>query len=162
MDNIQEMLKGPRPTWDKYFSMMALVVASRSTCVRRKVGCVLVSEENRVIGTGYNGVARGLDHCIDHPCPGANASSGQDLDGCEAIHAEVNALINCSDPFEIRYVFVTASPCISCTKLLMNTPCRKLFYIEKYTNDGEDLWIRSLSTDGIFANRIPWKEIDLG
>ncbi len=54
-----------RPTKDEYFMRMARLVATRSTCLRRSVGCVLVNERGHVIATGYNGVAAGMPHCND-------------------------------------------------------------------------------------------------
>ena len=66
---------------------MALLVSERGTCVRRKVGCILVNKKNHVLATGYNGNPSGFSHCLDNPCKGANSTSGKDLDKCEAIHA---------------------------------------------------------------------------
>ena len=52
-----------RPPRDTYFMKMAALVAERSTCLRRSVGCVLVNGRHHVLATGYNGVASGLPHC---------------------------------------------------------------------------------------------------
>lgn len=134
------LLAQERPTFDEYFTLISAVVATRSTCARRKVGAVLVDKHNRIIGTGYNGVARGLPHCSDDPCPGALLKSGSGLDSCEAIHAEVNALINCNDHLAIDTCYCTASPCISCTKMLMNTSCKRIVFIEEYPTNGKHLW----------------------
>lgn len=73
-----------RPSVDEYFVMMAGLVSTRGTCVRRRCGCVLVDRNNHVLATGYNGVAAGLRHCIDVPCGGANLPSGQGLSACES------------------------------------------------------------------------------
>ncbi len=129
-----------RPSFDEYFSAISSVVATRSTCARRAVGAVLVDRHHRIIGTGYNGNARGLPHCIDEACPGASAPSGTGLDSCEAIHAEANALVNCENHLAIDTVYVTASPCVSCTKLLMNTSCKRIVYLDEYPNNGRHLW----------------------
>lgn len=131
-----------RPTKDQYFIDMAKLVASRATCIRRKVGCVLVNVRGHVIGTGYNGVATGLPHCnhydpfhetgFPHACEGATCKSGTNLDSCEAIHGEQNALLQCKDVFEIDTAYVTAKPCVSCMKLFMNTSCKRVVYLEDY------------------------------
>lgn len=126
-----------RPDADTYFLQMARLVATRSTCYRRAVGCVLVNELNHVLATGYNGVARGQPHCNEptrlagqggqhypHLCGGARAASGRQLDRCEAIHAEQNALLQCHNVQEIRAAYVTTTPCVHCTKLLLNTSCQ--------------------------------------
>ena len=65
---------------DKYFLQMANLVGERSTCRRRKVGCVLVDSSNHVVATGYNGVPTHFEHCLDSPCEGAFYPSGQGLE----------------------------------------------------------------------------------
>jgi dCMP deaminase len=125
---------------DTYFLEMATLVAKRGTCIRREVGCVLVNDKYHVLATGYNGVASGLTHCIDKPCPGAKKGSGTALEECEAIHAEQNALLQCKDIFGIKTCYCTTSPCITCTKLLLNTSCNSVIYLEEYPNSGEKLW----------------------
>lgn len=111
---------------------MATLVAKRSTCARRAVGCVLTNSMGHVLATGYNGVARGRPHCIDTPCSGAEMPSGTGLHLCEAIHAEQNALIQCRNINEIDTAYVTASPCIQCMRLLTNTSVRRIVFIEEY------------------------------
>jgi dCMP deaminase len=145
-----------RPSINRYFADMAQLVASRSTCVRRAVGCVLVDKANRVLATGYNGVAVGQKHCNDvkmtdfrvkhltfpNACPAAGAMSGQNLDGCGAIHAEQNAILQCPDAQRIERAYVTAFPCPTCTKLLLNTSCREIVYLNPYGDDaGRKMWI---------------------
>jgi dCMP deaminase len=122
-----------RPSKDVYFMNLARLVASRATCVRRAVGCVLVDRDSHVIATGYNGVPRGMPHCTDGAtCAGAREQSGRGLDRCLAIHAEQNALLQCRDTREIRVAYVTTAPCIHCLKLLMNTGCEVIRYDECY------------------------------
>ena len=126
---------------DFYFLRMALLVSERGTCVRRKVGCILVNKKNHVLATGYNGNPSGFSHCLDNPCKGANSTSGKDLDKCEAIHAEQNALLQCKDVYDIDTVYCTVSPCIHCVKLLLNTSTKKIVFGEKYIQkDSERLW----------------------
>jgi dCMP deaminase len=125
------------------------------------VGCILLNNRGHVIATGYNGVASGMEHCnkIDmdvisendnifaveqYPniCPGALSKSGTNLDSCYAIHAEQNAMLQCKNIYEIETCYVTASPCITCVKLLMNTSCKEIVFNEEYPNseDSAKLW----------------------
>lgn len=133
-----------RPDLDTYFMSMAVLVASRATCPRRKVGSVLINTRGHVLATGYNGVAAGQTHCIDKPCTGANLPSGQGLDKCQALHGEQNALLQCRDVYQIDTAYVTASPCITCTKLFLNTSCRRIVFLDEYPHsDAKDLWVAS-------------------
>lgn len=156
-----------RPSLDDYFLEIAQVVAKRSTCLRRAVGCVLVNERGHLLATGYNGVAAGMAHCNDprplldqtfdnekrmksiagmlqypNACPGATAESGTMLDGCHAIHAEQNALLQCRDVHEITSCYVTASPCVTCIKLLMSTSCIRVVFAQLYPGHetAKELW----------------------
>lgn len=121
-----------RPSKDEYFISMALLSSTRGTCPRRSVGCVLTNARGHVLSTGYNGPASGMPHCTDEPCAGACAPSGTMLDACEALHAEQNALLQCRDVYTIDTTYVTASPCVTCTKLLLNTSCKRIVYISEY------------------------------
>lgn len=130
-----------RLTTDEYFIQMAQLASERSTCGRRAVGCILVDKTKRVLATGYNGVASGLTHCTDVACLGRNTPSGQGLFLCEAIHAETNALISCRHPEDIMYAYVTASPCIYCTRQLLNTPCQEIIWRDAYPHpEARLLW----------------------
>lgn len=127
---------------DPYFLEMAALVARRGTCLRRQVGCVLVDARGHVLATGYNGVAAGEPHCNAHDafdsvgypnaCGGAFASSGTQLDACGAIHAEQNALLQCPDVYRIHTCYTTASPCMTCMKLLKNTSCQRIVFSTEY------------------------------
>lgn len=130
-----------RPETDDYFLAMARLVSYRATCTRRAVGCILVDKHKHVLATGYNGVAAGEPHCIDVPCSGAELPSGTGLDKCEAIHAEQNAILQCSNVRDIETAYITVSPCITCTKLLMNTGCKRIVFIAAYTDESpKKLW----------------------
>lgn len=126
---------------DDYFIEIAKLVARRATCARRQVGCVLVNEQNHILATGYNGVARGQPHCIDTACPGAHCASGTGLHLCQAIHAEQNALLQCRNITEIYAAYVTASPCVQCLRLLLNTSCQVIVFDQEYPHsESKDLW----------------------
>lgn len=155
---------------DEWGMAMASVTSKRSTCCRRNVGCVLVDRDGHVIATGNNGVASGQPHCNEmgvkttgrkfmgqqqqlvaldptdpksypNACEGAFSPSGTNLDGCLAIHAEQNALMQCRDVREIHTCYVSASPCITCIKLLLNTGCQRIVFAEPYPhNQSQALW----------------------
>ena len=130
-----------RPNRDEYFLSMASLVSLRATCRRRRVGCVLVDANRHVLATGYNGVARSMPHCLDTPCDGANLPSGTGLDRCNAIHAEQNALLQCRDVEAIETAYITTSPCVTCVKLLMNTGCKRIVFIQCYPDQtAKTLW----------------------
>jgi dCMP deaminase len=113
-----------RPSWDEYFLEMARLVAQRSTCLRRKVGAVLV-QDKRILATGYNGAPRGLKHCIDIGClrEKLKIPSGQRHELCRASHAEQNALIQASlygISVSGSTLYATNQPCVICAKMLIN------------------------------------------
>ena len=115
-----------------YFLQIAELVKQRGTCLRRQVGCVLVDQYSHIIATGYNGTAKNMPHCLDEPCSAANAATGQDLEGCEAIHAEQNAMLQCPDVMQVVSAYCTDSPCIHCMKLFMNTSVKTIYYAREY------------------------------
>ena len=130
-----------RPSKTTYFLAMAKLVSTRGTCARRRVGCVLVDKHGLVLATGYNGNGRGQGHCIDSPCEGAKFKSGEGLEKCEAIHAEQNAILQCKNTEHIEKAYITLSPCVTCVKLLLNTSCKEIVYLEDYVNkDAERIW----------------------
>lgn len=136
---------------DEWAMQLAHITSQRATCRRRKVGAVFLNERGHVIATGYNGNAAGLPHCLDHPCKAADALSGTNLDGCMALHAEANALLQCKDVYCIDTAYVTTSPCVHCVKLLLNTSCKRIVFSEDYPHsESEAIWKS--------ANRI-WRKL---
>ena len=119
------------------------MLSEQSTCIRRAVGCILVDKYHHIIGSGYNGAACGLSHCIDTLCKGAHLKSGEGLHICEAIHAEQNALMQCADVNKIIACYTTASPCMHCMKMLLNTSCELLVFSEVYDSNALDMWMAS-------------------
>lgn len=150
-----------RPSIDEYMMRLAQVAASRATCIRRSVGCVLADAKGRVLSIGYNGVPSGMPHCNevtssywDSSCGGdtlvsvyGNSCVGHDLppgqDSCESVHAEQNALLQCRDPREIATAYVTLSPCKPCVKLLMNTGCQRIAFLEAHMDPWpKEQWLK--------------------
>lgn len=135
-----------RPEIDSYMMGIAMLVSTRATCCRRKVGCVLTNRLNHILATGYNGVPRGMAHCtVDEPCEGAKLQSGSGLDVCQATHAEMNALLQCRNVEEIDTIYTTTSPCTICLRQLMNTGARRIVFLEPYGDTGpaQDKWEQS-------------------
>ena len=125
-----------RPSWDEYFMSIARVVASRSNCVKRNVGAVLVSAR-RIISTGYNGTPRGVRNCNEGGCPRciSGAEAGTRLDECLCSHAEENAITQAAfHGVSVRgaAVYTTFSPCLICTKMMINAGIRDLVYDSRF------------------------------
>lgn len=119
---------------------IARVVSERSTCRRRRVGAVIVSFDNRILSTGYNGTPSKAPHCTDTPCPGIGFHSGEGLDNCQALHAEQNAIARLRDIDNAYMLVCTTSPCIMCTKLIAATPITVIVAGEPYSKSGEEFW----------------------
>jgi len=129
-----------RPSFDDFYMVMAELLATRSECPRRSVGCVIVSKRGRVLSTGYNGVAPGRTPCIVNNCPGAIYKSGYGLDECRSSHSEASALVTLEKPFEADTIYVTTAPCINCTKMILLTSIRRVVFRIDYAASGEALW----------------------
>jgi len=114
----------PRPSWDEYFSRIAVEVSRRSTCLRRHVGAILVCDK-RILATGYNGAPRGLPHCEQVGClrEARRVPSGERHELCRGLHAEMNAIIQAA-AYGIRVqgatLYSTTFPCSLCAKMLIN------------------------------------------
>jgi dCMP deaminase len=122
-----------RVSWHSYYMQIANVVASRATCDRLHVGCVLVSEDNHVIATGYNGALSGMPHCVDVGCD-------MDKNGsCIRVnHAENSAVLQAAKHgISTRHAtaYCTHSPCISCQKLLAGAGISRVIYEVAYRVD---------------------------
>ncbi|RLJ00063.1 MAG: cytidine deaminase [Candidatus Aenigmatarchaeota archaeon] len=128
-----------RPTNDEYFMKMAHLVSERSTCLRRKVGAVIVADK-RVLTTGYNGAPKGLPHCEETGCirQQQNVPSGQRHELCRGVHAEQNAIIQAA-VFGVSVknatIYITNYPCSVCAKLLLNAGISEVVYEGEYKDD---------------------------
>jgi dCMP deaminase len=128
-----------RPSWDKYFMEITSLVASRSTCLRRKVGAVIVKDK-RILATGYNGAPRGLPHCEEIGClrEKLNIPSGEHQELCRGLHAEQNAIIQAAmygTRIEGSQLYCTDQPCITCAKMIINAGIIKIFYRKSYPDE---------------------------
>lgn len=150
----------PRISKDVTFLRIAYELAMQGTCVRRKVGCVFVDIRGHISATGWNGAARGQPHCLDSPCKGAFSPSGVDLHLCEAIHAEANAFGQCAALHEVHTVYSTASPCMDCTKLLLQTSAKRLVFLTGYAHaDSQERWTRTSLRHALAGNTREWMHI---
>lgn len=125
-----------RPTWDEYFMEIARLVASRSTCLRRQVGAVMVKDKN-ILATGYNGTPTGIRHCSEVGClrQQLNVPSGERHELCRGLHAEQNAIIQAAKHgvnIDGATLYCTHSPCIICSKMLINSGVKRLVCYDGY------------------------------
>lgn len=121
-----------RKSWDEYFMNLAKTVATRGTCDRAFVGCILVNDDNRIVSTGYNGSISGNDQCDE---VGHKMRDGHCI---ATIHAEMNAIIYCArEGIKIKGTkcYVTHFPCLNCTKALIQAGISKVYYSNAYRVD---------------------------
>jgi dCMP deaminase len=120
-----------RVSWDEYFMNIAREVATRSTCSRKHVGSVIVRDKT-ILSTGYNGSVRGLPHCDDED------HMMEDGHCVRTIHAEANAIIQAAKngtSIEGAWIYVTASPCWPCFKMIANAGLRRIAFHEFYRDE---------------------------
>ena len=121
-----------RPDWDDYFMEIAHMVATRSTCLRRAVGAVLIKEK-RILTTGYNGAPSGLAHCEEVGCLRElqQVPSGQRHELCRGLHAEQNAILQAAlygVPIAGATLYCTTILCSLCKKMLINARIGSSYY----------------------------------
>ena len=117
-----------RVSWDEYFMNIAREVATRATCDRKHVGSVIIRNRT-ILSTGYNGSARGLPHCDD---VGHMMEDGHCV---RTVHAEANAIVQAAKNgtnIEGAGIYVTASPCWNCFKLIANAGLTRIVFGEFY------------------------------
>jgi len=134
-----------RPTWDEYFMRMAYLAASRTNCIRRKVGAVIVKDRN-VLATGYNGPPSGTAHCDVVGCirEDLKVPSGERHELCRGLHAEQNAIIQAAVhgvSIKDSTIYVTTHPCVVCSKMIMNAQIKEIVYAEGYPDELAELML---------------------
>lgn len=125
-----------RPSWDSYFMEITRVVATRSTCLRRQVGALLV-RDRRILSSGYNGSPRGLKHCSEVGClrEKLDIPSGQRQELCRGLHAEQNAIVHAAYhgiSIADSALYVTHQPCITCAKMIINAGITRIIFAGDY------------------------------
>jgi len=134
--NITISKKSERPDWREYFMEIARLVSLRSSCIRRKVGAVIVKDK-RILATGYNGVPKNIKHCNNDNCIRSklNIPSGQRHELCRGLHAEQNAIIQAA-LYGISIagadIYCTTQPCIVCAKMLINADIKTIYFSGDY------------------------------
>ncbi|MFA7673758.1 MAG: cytidine/deoxycytidylate deaminase family protein [Clostridia bacterium] len=128
-----------RPSWDEYFMQVVDLVKTRSTCLRRKVGAVIVKDK-RILATGYNGAPIGCRHCEEMGClrQKLNIPSGERHELCRAIHAEQNAIVQAAKAgttIDGSTIYVSAQPCVICAKLLINAGIKRIVFSGDYPDE---------------------------
>lgn len=144
-----------RPSLDAVMLSIACLLSTRATCRKRQVGCVLVDSRGRILSTGYNGTPRGLNHCTEFPCSGANMPAGSDT--CEAVHAELNAIAECHDTTRVHTCYVSTLPCNNCAKTLMNTGVQVVVYLNDHAHSAQVLGL--LKRGGISVRKYDEKDV---
>ncbi|HET6947928.1 MAG TPA: dCMP deaminase family protein [bacterium] len=144
-----------RPSWNEYFMRMAVLAATRSTCLRRHVGAVIV-QERMVLSTGYNDTPRGLPNCGDGGCArcASDAPSGVGLDTCLCLHAEQNAIIQAAYhgvSISGAAIYTTHQPCLTCAKMIVNAGIRRIVFAGDYP---DPLALEMLRQAGVTLDRV--------
>ena len=141
-----------RLSWDEYFMKISNLVATRSTCNKIAVGCV-ITKDCRIIGTGYNGAPIGLPHCIDEGCIEI------DKHCIRSLHAEVNAILQCAmHGISTRgsIIYVTHLPCWHCSLMLINAGISKIIYVNDYIDDrGNQYDLFKQANVGVERHNVP-------
>ncbi len=128
-----------RPSWDDYFMNIVELVKTRSTCLRRQVGALIVKDK-RILASGYNGAPVGCRHCEETGClrEKLGIPSGQRHELCRATHAEQNAIVQAAYSgtcVKNSTLYVTTQPCVLCAKLAINAGIRKIVFKGDYPDE---------------------------
>ena len=129
----------PRPTWHEYFMSIAQVAATRSNCVKRRIGAIIVRDK-QIISTGYNGTPKGITNCDEGGCPRCwgFGESGKGLGECICVHAEENAIVQAAcNGISIQgsTLYSTTCPCSYCAKSIINAGIKCVVYRDAYAMD---------------------------
>jgi dCMP deaminase len=148
-----------RPSWDEYFVKIAQEASTRSNCLRRKVGAVIVKQKT-IISTGYNGTPIGVKNCFEGGCPRclSDVEPGQGYDTCICVHAEANAILlaarhgNATDG---GVLYTTLRPCFSCLKEAVQAGIREIVYEGESAYEGplEDAYQMLVRESGLTLRR---------
>lgn len=135
--------------WHEYFMKIAEQVATRSTCDRKNVGAVIVRDKT-ILSTGYNGSLKGALHCDE---------AGHDMEGghcVRTVHAESNAVAQAAKngvAIDNAEIYVTASPCLTCFKLIANCGIKKVYYKEFYRDERINEYAKETGIELIYMGK---------
>ncbi|MDD5006236.1 MAG: cytidine/deoxycytidylate deaminase family protein [Candidatus Omnitrophica bacterium] len=128
--------KNQRPSWDEYFIDTARLISTRSTCLRRKVGAIIV-KDRRILATGYNGTPSKIKHCDQTGClrDKLKIPSGERHELCRGLHAEQNILLQAAlygISVKDSILYCTNQPCVICAKMLINAGIKEIVVADGY------------------------------
>lgn len=153
------MIAHARPSWDDYYLNITHVVASRSNCLRRRVGALIVVGKC-IVSTGYNGTPFGVKNCDEGGCPrcASNVAPLSGYDWCLCVHAEENAIALAArqgTATEGASLYVTFRPCFGCLKEAVQAGVREIIYSQPHTYDAdlEGAYQTLLSSAGVLMRR---------
>lgn len=144
-----------RPSWDEYFMEIVELIKTRSTCIRRQVGALIVKDK-RILSTGYNGAPSECVHCTQTGClrDQLKIPSGQRHELCRGIHAEQNAIVQAAysgTSVKDGILYVTHQPCVMCAKMAINAGIKKIVFKGDYP---DELSMKLLEEAGIDVVRL--------
>lgn len=122
-------------SWDEYFIQVAKLISKRSSCLVKQFGAV-ITKDNRIISTGYNGTPSQFLNCNEGGCERCSLriknelKTGENLEKCLCIHAEANAILQNSKECKYSTLYVTGEPCIQCAKLILAVKIIRIVYIK--------------------------------
>lgn len=150
-----------RPDWDTYFLMTGLIASTRSTCLRRQVGAVII-RDHYIVSTGYNGSPQGTEHCSEKGCLREllKVPSGERHEICRGSHAELNAIAQAAKigvSTENATLLCTHEPCSFCTKAILNAGINEIVFLHPYP----DRLATALREEaGVLARQLPLSMLD--
>ena len=155
---MKKIQKNKRPGWDEYFMKVAFLVCERSTCLRRRVGAVLVKDK-RILSTGYNGAPKGISHCEVVGClrEKMGVPSGQRHEICRGLHAEQNVILQAASfgvSTKESIIYITNTPCSICAKMVINAGIKEVIIASEYP---DEMAIELLKQAGIVLRKIKSK-----
>jgi len=148
-----------RPDWNSYFMEITKLVSTRATCLRRKVGAIIVKDRH-ILATGYNGPPKGVPHCSElGGCmrDKLNVPSGERMEISRAVHAEQNAIIQAARlgiNIEGGDMYVTNQPCFICAKMIINAGIKRIFVMEPYPDKFAEEILNQAKVELIFLDKI--------
>ncbi len=153
MPEKKPFVRAPR---DEYYLRIAYDVAARSTCLRRQIGAVIVTGDV-IVSTGYNGNPRGMPHCDLIGCirDELNIPSGERMEICTGVHAEMNALVFAGPAARGGALYCTIVPCNTCAKMIVNAGVKRVAYSEGYP---DVMGFETLKQCGVQVDRIALKK----
>lgn len=125
-----------RIDWDEYYINIVKMVSTRSTCPRLRTGALIV-KDNKIIGSGYNGAPKKMEHCDDVGCLIVEGHC------IRTVHAEQNALLQAGTEAKNATMYCLGIPCPICYKLCIQAEIKKIIYTTDYRKELSEYWINN-------------------